>query len=118
MSPYTGRIHLYTCVLGKDARPQPLYENFRPEDLELLSPADDDEKKGIEFASVKDNPAYRTALLDFANEWKSLRSIERNKLLGKPLQLPLAVELCCLNESNSHNKKVGTLCTLTLLLWI
>ncbi|XP_058788404.1 uncharacterized protein LOC131662604 [Vicia villosa] len=107
VSPYTGRIHLYTCILGKDARPQPLYENFRPEDLELLSPADDDddEKKGIESASVKDNPVYRNALLDFANEWKSLRPIERNKLLGKPLQLPLAVELCCLNESNSHNKK-------------
>ncbi|XP_045825146.1 DNA annealing helicase and endonuclease ZRANB3 isoform X2 [Trifolium pratense] len=105
VSAYTGRIHLYTCILGKDARPQPLYENFRPEDLELLSPADADEKQGIEFTSVKDNPAYRNALLDFANEWKNLRSIERNKLLGKPLQLPLDVELCYLSESNNHNNK-------------
>jgi hypothetical protein len=100
--------------LGKDARPQPLCENFRPEDLELLSPADADEKQGTESTSVKDNPAYRNALLDFSNEWKNLRSIERNKLLGKPLQLPLAVELCYLSESNNHNNKVGTLCTKTL----
>ncbi|RHN66007.1 putative calcium/calmodulin-dependent protein kinase chromatin remodeling SNF2 family [Medicago truncatula] len=107
VSPYTGRIHLYTCILGKDARPQPLYENFRPEDLELLSPADADadEKRCIESASVKDNPAYRNALLDFSNEWKNLRPIERNKLLGKPLQLPLAVELCYLSESTNHNNK-------------
>lgn len=109
MSPYTGRIHLYTCVLGTDARPQPLYQNFRPEELELLSSADADEKQNIESVCVKDNPAFRNALLDFANEWKSLRPIERKKLLGKPLQLPLAVELCYLIESNNHNNKVGTL---------
>lgn len=100
--------------MGKDARPQPLNENFRPDDLELLSPADADEKRCIESASVKDNSVYRNALLDFANEWKNLRSIERNKLLGKPLQLPLAVELCYLSESNNHNNKVSTLCPLTL----
>lgn len=111
VSPYTGRIHLYTCNPGTDVRPQPLYESFRPEDLELLSPSDADEKWDIESASVKDNPAYRNALLDFANEWKNLRSIERRKLLGKPLQLPLAVELCYLSESNNHNSKVGTLRT-------
>ncbi|XP_061358893.1 uncharacterized protein LOC133303060 isoform X2 [Gastrolobium bilobum] len=105
VSPYTGRIHLYTCILGTDTRPQPLHKNFRPEELELLSSVADDEKRKIEFVSIKDNPAYRHALLDFANEWKNLRSIERKKLLGKPLQLPLAVELCYLNESNNHNNR-------------
>ncbi|KAK7291135.1 hypothetical protein RIF29_06044 [Crotalaria pallida] len=105
VSSYTGRIHLYTCIIGTDARPQPLYENFRPEELELLSSVADDEERKIEFVSVKDNTAYRHALLEFANEWKNLRPIERKKLLGKPLQLPLAVELCYLCESNNHNNK-------------
>ncbi|XP_027368431.1 DNA annealing helicase and endonuclease ZRANB3 [Abrus precatorius] len=104
VSPYTGRIHLYTCILGTDKRPQPLYENFRPEELELLSFVDG-EKQKVEFISLKDDPAYRHALLAFAEEWKNLRSIERRKLLGKPLQLPLAVELCYLSESNNHNNK-------------
>ncbi|CAL0323772.1 unnamed protein product [Lupinus luteus] len=105
VSPYTGRIHLYTCILATDTRPQPLYQNFRPEDLELLSSVADDEERKIESASVKDNTAYRHALVEFANEWKKLRPIERKKLLGKPLQLPLAVELCYLYESNNHNNK-------------
>ncbi|XP_020226303.1 DNA annealing helicase and endonuclease ZRANB3 [Cajanus cajan] len=111
VSPYTGRIHLYTCILGTDERPQPLHENFRPEELELLSSVADDEKQAhdenqkIESVSVKENPAYRSTLLAFAEEWKNLRSIERRKLLGKPLQLPLAVELCYLSESNNHNNK-------------
>lgn len=109
VSPYTGRIHLYTCVLGTDTKPQPLNENFRQKELELLSSADADERQNKEFVSVKDNPASRNALLDFANEWKRLRPIERRKLLGKPLQLPLAVELCFLNESNNHNNKVVAL---------
>lgn len=113
MSPYTGRIHLYTCILGTDKRPQPLHENFRSEELELLSSVADDEKQAhdekqkTEFVTVKDNPAYRHALMAFAEEWKNLRSIERRKLLGKPLQLPLAVELCYLSESNNHNNKVS-----------
>ncbi|KAH1126757.1 hypothetical protein AAZX31_06G189900 [Glycine max] len=111
VSPYTGRIHLYTCILGTDKRPQPLHENFRSEELELLSSVADDEKQAhdekqkTEFVTVKDNPAYRHALMAFAEEWKNLRSIERRKLLGKPLQLPLAVELCYLSESNNHNNK-------------
>lgn len=75
----------------------------------MLSSAAVDEKQSVESLSVKDNPAYRHALLDFANEWKNLRSIECKKLHGKPLQLPLAVELCYLSESNNHNKKVCTL---------
>ncbi|QCE13972.1 SWI/SNF-related matrix-associated actin-dependent regulator of chromatin subfamily A-like protein 1 [Vigna unguiculata] len=109
VSPYTGRIHLYTCILGTDKRPQPLYENFRPEELELLCPVAPEEKQvhnekqKIEFVSVKDNPSYRHVLLAFVEEWKNLRSIERRKLIGKPLQLPLAVELCYLSESINYN---------------
>ncbi|KAL2340723.1 hypothetical protein Fmac_008663 [Flemingia macrophylla] len=111
VSPYTGRIHLYTCILGTDERPRPLHENFRPEELELLSSVAVNEQQGhdenqkIESLSVKENPACRSTLLAFAEEWKNLRSIERRKLLGKPLQLPLAVELCYLSESNNHNSK-------------
>ncbi|KAF7806233.1 DNA annealing helicase and endonuclease ZRANB3 [Senna tora] len=104
VSSYTGRVHLYTCTLGTDTRPRPLSKNFRPEELELLSSlAADDER--IKDISIKDKPIYMHALLEFSNEWKKLRPIERKKLLGKPLQLPLAVELCYLSESNSHNKK-------------
>ncbi|KAL9314257.1 hypothetical protein ACSQ67_019709 [Phaseolus vulgaris] len=111
VSPYTGRIHLYTCILGTDKRPQPLYENFRPEELELLCYVAADEKQvhsgkqKREYVSVKDNPSCKHALLAFAEEWKNLRSIERRKLIGKPLQLPLDVELCYLSESNNHNSK-------------
>ncbi|KAI9117591.1 hypothetical protein K1719_011757 [Acacia pycnantha] len=101
VSPYTGRVHLYTCILGADTRPRPLCKNFRPEELELLSSISDDDKKK---ETIGDNPAFANALLGFLNEWKKLRPIERRKLLGKPLQLPLAVELCYLSESSSHDK--------------
>ncbi|XP_028753666.1 DNA annealing helicase and endonuclease ZRANB3 isoform X2 [Neltuma alba] len=104
VSPYTGRIHLYTCVLGADTRPKPLCKNFRPEELELLSSLSDGDKKKKEI-SMGDSLAFTTALLGFLNEWKKLRPIERKKLLGKPLQLPLAVELCYLSETSSHNNK-------------
>ncbi|XP_054821419.1 uncharacterized protein LOC129320183 isoform X2 [Prosopis cineraria] len=104
VSPYTGRIHLYTCILGTDTRPRPLFKNFRPEELELLSSFSDDDKKKKEI-SVRGSPAFTNALLEFSNEWKKLRPIEQKKLLGKPLQLPLAVELCYLSETSSHNKK-------------
>ena len=50
---------------------------------------------------------YQTGKGSMKEEWKNLRSIERRKLLGKPLQLPLAVELCYLSESNNHNNKVS-----------
>lgn len=104
---------MYTCILGTDKRPQPLYENFRPEELELLCPVAPEEKQvhnekqKIEFVSVKDNPSYRHVLLAFVEEWKNLRSIERRKLIGKPLQLPLAVELCYLSESINYNNNVS-----------
>ncbi|CAK7323249.1 unnamed protein product [Dovyalis caffra] len=107
VSKYTGRIHLYSCILGTDSRPQPLFENFRPEELEFLnSPAVNDNKEAS-FKFLEENPVYRHALLTFIKEWNALRPIERRKLLGKTLQLPLHVELCYLNESANH--KIGGL---------
>ncbi|XP_059444296.1 LOW QUALITY PROTEIN: uncharacterized protein LOC132176179 [Corylus avellana] len=103
VSQYTDRIHLYSCIPGKDLRPRPLFENFRPEELEpLISPAAED-NKGSSFTSLKDNPAYRHALVAFVSEWNRLRPIDRRKLLGKSLQLPLTLELCYLSESINHN---------------
>ncbi|XP_010258160.1 PREDICTED: DNA annealing helicase and endonuclease ZRANB3 isoform X2 [Nelumbo nucifera] len=44
VSHYTGRIHLYSCIAGKDLRPRPLFKNFRPEELESLSLSPDKDK--------------------------------------------------------------------------
>ncbi|KAJ6422457.1 hypothetical protein OIU84_027422 [Salix udensis] len=99
VSKYTGRIHLYSCILGKDSRPQPLYENFQPEELESLASND---SKETDFKFLKQNPVSRHAILSFIKEWNALRPIERRKLCGKTLQLPLHVELCYLNESTNH----------------
>ncbi|XP_044484678.1 DNA annealing helicase and endonuclease ZRANB3 isoform X2 [Mangifera indica] len=94
VSQYTGRIHLFLCMQGEDSRPRPLFENFRQEEL--------DNKERIS-ESLKDNPGYRHAILEFISDWNKLRPIEQTKLLGKPLQLPLSVELCCLKETINHN---------------
>lgn len=107
VSKYTGRIHLYSCILGKDSRPQPLYENFQPEELESLNLLAANDSKETDFKFLKGNPVSRHALLSFIKEWNALRPIERRKLRGKTLQLPLRVELCYLNESTNH--KIGGL---------
>ncbi|VVB13637.1 unnamed protein product [Arabis nemorensis] len=52
-----------------------------------------------------EHPDYVHAILEFMKEWKSLRPIEKRKLLGKPLQLPLSLELSYLSESTSHNSE-------------
>ncbi|KAI8543265.1 hypothetical protein RHMOL_Rhmol08G0203500 [Rhododendron molle] len=101
VSQYTGRIHLYSCIPGIDLRPRLLFENFKP--LELESPNLPDKDSKSVSKSIKDNPEYRPALLAFIDEWKNLRPVQRNKLLAKPLQLPLSVELCCLTESLNHD---------------
>ncbi|XP_024170416.1 DNA annealing helicase and endonuclease ZRANB3 isoform X3 [Rosa chinensis] len=103
VSQYTGRIHLYSCISGEDSRPRPLFENFRPEELESLSSSAAESTKGTVSNSFKDNPAYLHALLEFYKEWKKLRPIEQKKLIGKPLQLPLTVELCFLCEGTNHD---------------
>lgn len=107
VSKYTGRIHLYSCILGKDSRPQPLYENFQPEELESLNLLAANDSKETDFKFLNGNPVSRHALLSFIKEWNALRPIERRKLRGKTLQLPLHVELCYLNESTNH--KIGGL---------
>lgn len=103
VSKYTGRIHLYSCILGVEARPTPLFKNFRPEELETKDPSIHDSKK-LARKCIKDDLIYRPALVYFVKEWNSLRPIEQSKLYNKPLQLPLAVELC-LNESQNHDKE-------------
>lgn len=97
MSQYTGRIHLYSCIPGNDSRPRPLFQSFRPEEL--------DNKERIS-QYLKENPAYRHAILAFISDWNMLRPIEQTKLLGKPLQLPLSVELCYLKETINHGSGV------------
>ncbi|KAM1081096.1 hypothetical protein EV1_015507 [Malus domestica] len=103
VSQYTGRIHLYSCISGEDSRPRPLFENFRPEELEALNSTAADNIKGTSFKFLKENPGYLHALLAFIEEWKKLRPIEQKKLLGKPLQLPLTIELCYLCEGINHD---------------
>lgn len=52
---------------------------------------------------LENSGAYVHGLLTFINQWNTLRPIQRRKLLGKPLQLPLAVELCYLTEGINHD---------------
>ena len=106
MSQYTGRIHLYSCISGEDSRPRPLFENFRPEELESLNSLAAESIKGAVSNLIKNDPAYLRALLAFSKEWKKLRPIEQRKLIGKPLQLPLSVELCFLCEGTNHDNMV------------
>ncbi|KAL8226611.1 hypothetical protein R6Q57_016443 [Mikania cordata] len=103
VSKYTGRIHLYSCIHGVEARPTPLFKNFRPEELETKNPSVDD--KRFDPKCIKDDSIYRPALVSFLKEWNCLRPIEQSKLYNKPLQLPLAVELCLMNESQNHDKE-------------
>ncbi|WCJ35882.1 SWI/SNF-related matrix-associated actin-dependent regulator of chromatin subfamily A-like protein 1 [Euphorbia peplus] len=92
VSKYTGRIHLYSCIMGTDSRPQPLFENFRLEELESRN-----------CPTLVGRPAYSHALHAFVDEWNKLRPIEKRKLMGKTLQLPLSIELCILGENVKHN---------------
>lgn len=46
------------------------------------------------------------ALAEFLKQWSKLSAIERRKLIGKALQLPLCVELSYLNENPNHDNGV------------
>ncbi|KAL8141906.1 hypothetical protein V2J09_014938 [Rumex salicifolius] len=98
VSQYTGRIHLWACIPGVDSRPRPLSESFQPE--EIISGCS-------KYASgfIKQNPACRDALRVFIDEWNNLRRVDKRKLFGKPLQLPLSLELSYLCETANHDDK-------------
>lgn len=105
MSKYTGRIHLYSCILGADTRPRPLFQSFRPEELHSQnSPImnnDHNDKKDTSLTAT-----CKEVLLSFLNQWNGLRPVHRKKLLGRPLRLPLAIELCCMDEGVNHSAEV------------
>lgn len=105
VSQNTGRIHLYSCIPGKDPRPRPHCQNFRPEEIEASNLSEGINKEKT-HESITDDQVHVLAILEFLKEWKSLRPIEKRKLLGKPLQLPLSLELSYLSESISHNNEV------------
>ncbi|XP_062187807.1 uncharacterized protein LOC133891109 isoform X2 [Phragmites australis] len=102
VSQHTGRIHLYSCVPGHDSRPKPLFENFLPEELDLPLSSSSDVKK-TRTQLLKRNPAFCNVFKAFIKEWLALRPIDQKKLLGKPLQLPLSLELCFLKDSMNHS---------------
>ncbi|WZY80175.1 hypothetical protein YC2023_026559 [Brassica napus] len=104
VSQNTGRIHLYSCIPGKDPRPRPHFQNFRPEEIEASNSTPFIEKENSP-ESLTDDPVHVRAILEFMKEWKALRPIEKRKLIGKPLQLPLSLELSYLSERTSHNKE-------------
>ncbi|XP_042463394.1 DNA annealing helicase and endonuclease ZRANB3-like isoform X2 [Zingiber officinale] len=102
VSQYTGRVHLYTCIPGKHSRPEPLFENFRLEELNSIMASSGDKCEATPENLIR-NPAYWNVFKFFFEEWNNLRPIERNKLFGKPLQLPLIAELCYLKEGINHS---------------
>lgn len=105
MSQYTGRVHLYTCIPGKHSRPEPLFENFHLEELNSIMASSGDKSEATPETLIR-NPAYWNVFKIFFEEWNNLRPIERNKLFGKPLQLPLVAELCYLKEGINHSSGV------------
>ena len=105
VSHHTGRIHLYICVPGHDSRPRPLFQNFLPEEVESPLCSSSDKKASRQLLT---NPAFCNMFKAFVKEWLELRPIDQRKLLGKPLQLPLSLELCYLTNSISHSTQVCT----------
>ncbi|XP_040382387.1 DNA annealing helicase and endonuclease ZRANB3 isoform X2 [Oryza brachyantha] len=103
VSQHTGRIHVYICVPGHDSRPRPLFENFLPEEVD--SPLCSDNAKKARNLLLKRDPAFCNTFKAFVKEWLALRPIEQKRLLGKPLQLPLSLELCYQNDNINHSTK-------------
>lgn len=108
MSQYTGRIHLYSCIHGTDSRPRPLFHSFQPEELDLHDSLILIDIEDMPSTILRNNAAFRQVVVLFLSQWHKLRPIHRKKLLGKPLQLPLAIELCCLTEGANHDMEVDT----------
>lgn len=102
VSRYTRRIHLYVCILGEDSRPRPVFQNFRQEELESMLSSNGDINKETAPQLLLDNSAFYEVFQAFVKEWNELRPIEQNKLHGKPLQLPLSLELCYLKDTINH----------------
>lgn len=63
-------------------------------------------KQGL--CSWKKIPAFCNVFRAFIKEWLALRPIDQSRLLGKPLQLPLSLELCFLKDSVNHSTEVCT----------
>ncbi|WVZ66594.1 hypothetical protein U9M48_015789 [Paspalum notatum var. saurae] len=103
VSRHTGRVHLYSCVPGLDSRPKPLFENFLPE--ELNSPLCPSSHVKTRALLLKKIPAFCNVFKAFVKEWSALRPIDQSRLLGKPLQLPLSLELCFLKDSINHSSE-------------
>jgi hypothetical protein len=97
---------LYICVPGHDSRPRPLFQNFLPEEVE--SPLGFSSGKKASGQLLKSNPAFCSMFKAFVKEWLALRPFDQRQLLGKPLQLPLSLELCYLKNSINHNTQVCT----------
>ncbi|KAJ0973831.1 hypothetical protein J5N97_015796 [Dioscorea zingiberensis] len=104
VSRYTRRIHLYVCILGEDSRPRPVSQNFRQEELESMLCSTGDINKETAPQLLQDNPSFYKVFQAFVKEWNKLRPIERNQLHGKPLQLPLSLELCYLKDTINHGR--------------
>ncbi|XP_015071058.1 DNA annealing helicase and endonuclease ZRANB3 [Solanum pennellii] len=102
VSQYTGRIHLYSCIPGIDSRPKPLFKNFRPEEVSLQLPPPKEVEKTA-YNNINEDMSCQYALAEFLKQWSKLSAVERRKLIGKPLQLPLCVELSYLNENLNHD---------------
>lgn len=115
VSQYTGRIHLYSCIPGIDSRPKPLFKNFRPEEVSLKLPPPKEVEKTA-YTNINEDMSCQYALAEFLKQWSKLSAVERRKLIGKPLQLPLCVELSYLNENLNHDNGVCYL--LFFCLWV
>ncbi|KAL2935367.1 DNA annealing helicase and endonuclease ZRANB3 [Bienertia sinuspersici] len=96
VSQYTERVHLCTLDNEGDSTLRSLSQNFRLEEIS---------SDPSEWASVfvKEDPACQHAIVSFIHEWKNLKRIDQRKLFGKPLQLPLAIELLRLSGSYNHD---------------
>ncbi|MCO5601803.1 hypothetical protein L7F22_055928 [Adiantum nelumboides] len=107
VSANTGRIHIYTRSDSDGFRPKPLHVNFLPEDLELLNDPSEPKRSRNVLDCFDKSPSNLKCATDFLQQWNSLRPVDQNSLLGRPLQLPLAFELEC-NKADNGLVKGGS----------